>query len=369
MHRPQQAAHRDLDLELREHRADAEMPPGAECEVVGGGAERAVAVEVSAVHVEPVGLREAALVAVGRAEEAQHLGVGRDLTAADLNGAAGATRDHVRRRGVAHRLGEGAAHQLGPLAQLGELLGVGDEVAHEGGERLLYRFAAGEDHQHAEADDLVVAELLAVDLAVSKHREQARAGAAAVRCDDRVQVGVERVACAQSRAGDLGVADEIEAEAQQRGVPGAELVPVLRRHAEDRGEHADRVGGDELGDEFDFASFAKAGDESLGVRGDCRSERRADVLDAKRRGEQAALACVVGAVELDDRQAQERLELRRVTLRRELGAGGGEANVVVAAQSVEVVLRVVVDGRFVTKAAPDRVRIGVDRPTGRSRAR
>src|SRR5947207_4151557 len=166
VHRPQQAAHRDLDLELREHRADAEMPPGAECEVVGGGAERAVAVEVSAVHVEPVGLREAALVAVGRAEEAQHLGVGRDLTAADLNGAAGATRDHVRRRGVAHRLGEGAAHQLGPLAQLGELLGVGDEVAREGGERLLYRFAAGEDHQHAEADDLVVAELLAVDLAV-----------------------------------------------------------------------------------------------------------------------------------------------------------------------------------------------------------
>ena len=218
---------------------------------------------------------------------------------------------------------------------------MGDEVAHEGGERLLYRFAAGEDHQHAEADDLVVAELLAVDLAVGEHREQARAGAAAVRCDDRAQVGVERVACAQSRAGDLGVADEVEAEAQQRGVPGAELVAVLVWHTEQLADHQHgegerqrlvQVSGRRPGGQRVEDLVAKAGDESLGVRGDCRSERRADVLDAKRRGEQAALACVVGAVELDDRQAQERLELRRVTLRRELGAGGGEANVVVAAQ-------------------------------------
>ena len=89
-----------------------------------------------------------------------------------------------------------------------------NQVAHERGQRLFDRLAAGEDHQHAEAHDLVVGQLLAVDLDMGQHGQQPGAGGPAALGDQRTQICVQLVTRGEASGCHFGIADQVDPEPQ-----------------------------------------------------------------------------------------------------------------------------------------------------------
>ena len=94
--------------------------------------ERALRVGLGPVQVEAIGIGEAALVAVGRAQEAHDLGARGQDAAGDLDLLAGLARHHVGRRGVAERLGDRARQQRPVLPHGGQRVGMREQVAQRG---------------------------------------------------------------------------------------------------------------------------------------------------------------------------------------------------------------------------------------------
>ena len=339
------------------------MPPSAKSEVVRRAREGALGVEVDATHVEFVRTGESAVVTVGGAEKTDHFRLCRDRAAAHFEIGARLTRDHVGGRGVTQRFRQSAVDQRTVGPQRRELLGMRHKIADERGQSLLHRLAAGEDHQHAEANDFVVGQLLALDLDLRQHRQQARARGSAALRHQRPQIGVEFVAGRKTGGRHFRIADQVDAEAQQGGVPFPEPADIGLRQPDDGRQDADRERGDEVADELDLAAVPEASDQAIGQRRNRRSEFRLKPVGAERRSEQPPLSRVVASVELHDGDAENRLNLRRIAAGRELRVGHRLADIVVPAQDVGVRARVEIEGEFL---AHDPVkRIGIAGELGR----
>ena len=175
------AIQRDLDLEAGEHGPEAEVPAAAKREVGGLARERTLRVGLGPVQVEAIGIGEAALVAVGRAQKAHDLGPRGQHPAGDLHLFAGLTRHHVGRRGVAERLGDRARQQRPVLPHGRQRVGMRQQVAQRGRESLLGGFTAREHHEHREADDLFVGQPVALDRGRRQRGDQIGARALAAR--------------------------------------------------------------------------------------------------------------------------------------------------------------------------------------------
>ena len=73
------------------------------------------------------------------------------------------------------------------IADLGELVGMGEQVAQERGQGLLDGLAAGEHHEHGGADDRVVGHVAGASASMAEQPVRWRFG------DERAQIGVEFV--------------------------------------------------------------------------------------------------------------------------------------------------------------------------------
>ncbi len=126
---------------------------GAQAEV-HAVAERDVVVE-RAVDVEAVGVGVLALVAPGRAGEQQHLRVGRDDLAVQLDRLGGPAALHRRRRLVAQQLLDRVGDERRVGGQLGPLVGVLVEQHRGPAEQPGHRLGAGADQQEGELGALL----------------------------------------------------------------------------------------------------------------------------------------------------------------------------------------------------------------------
>ena len=249
-----------------------------------------------------------------------------------------------RHRGEAEQTGDGlGAGERDELHEAEDLLEreraglpvLLDLRVHESGEEVVLRVLAALLHELG--DD---GEGLLADLAGLRHHRRHRAHAALV--------GVALVDV-QGLVGEL-----------------AELVGVAVR-VPDEGE--DHRGRQQTGERADVVELVLAVDgvEELAAE---QPDATFEVGDRTRRegpGHELAQARVLGRVLHDHHRdvlvglGGDHLEHDAVARLERLGVDEPVEDVVVAAQRVEVVLLVVVDGRFVTEPTPHRIRVGVDR--------
>ena len=158
----EQRAERDLALEPRQRRTQAE---------VRAEAEREVAV-VAARDVEAVGLVEHRRVAVRRADAADHERALPDRHAAELHVLERDAHGALHRAVEAQHLLDRALQQLGLRAQARELVGVLQERERPVPDQVRGRLVTGEQQQDRGRQQLAVAERVAVLLRRDERADQ-----------------------------------------------------------------------------------------------------------------------------------------------------------------------------------------------------
>ena len=73
------------------------------------------------------------------------------------------------------------------------------------------------------------------------------------------------------------------------------------------------------------------------------------------RGEETTLSCMIAAIQLDDGDAEQRLDLRRVTSGGKFGIRQSQMNIFIAAQDVGIRSRVKIQREFVAHDAIERI--------------
>ncbi len=256
------------------------MQAGAEGQVLGGGGERAGGGQVGAVEVEAVRVGEGPGVAVGRADQAEDGGAGRDEGAGELGVALGLPGHQLDGRGEPQGLGDGGGQQRRVPADVRELLGVVDQVLEEEAEGLVGGLDGGHQDVDDQCDHLAGAHRHAVEVGRAEHGYQVGPGVAAALFDDRDELGLQLPGELQADpAAFLGEGDGGD-ELADPGYPFGDPLPVLAVQAEDVQRGADGEGLAELVDEVHPPPGEQGGEQFDGV-----GAEGADLLPERGAGE------------------------------------------------------------------------------------
>ena len=161
----------------------------------------------------------------------------------------------------AQRLVDGGLEQRTVGAQLLQGRGVGEQRVERAPDQVVGGLRSRRDQQAQEADHLLVAQALALDLRACEPADQVRPGLRAALLDDRAQV-------VREGSGGREGGRRIVGDGGQLHRPAAEGVVVLDREAQDLGEDAQRKGEGEGGDEVDASVGGEAVDQLVGDRRD-----------------------------------------------------------------------------------------------------
>lgn len=357
-HSVQQLVGRRLDLDLGQHRADAEVPAEREPGVVGRRGERRREVQVGPGNVERVGVAVLARVAVGRRDQADDGGSGGDGATGQLDVLRRLSHDHLDRRRVAQGLGEGVRDLAAVRADHGQLLRVLEQVPHHVGHGLVGGLATGDQEQADERLDLQVGHLLAVDLGGAERRQQVVARVGAALGDLREQVLLELVLGLQPRRHHIRVLGEVPQEGHDRVVPTVEQLVVGLRQGQHVDDDVDREARRELVDQVDLAVVTEAVDQLAGVLLDDRDELLGELAAPEGRRHQTSVDGVLAAVHLQDRAAVDRFELPAVVVAGEAAVLERLLDIRVATDHVGLHTLVEVQGVLLAEHPPGLIGIG-----------
>ena len=176
----QQRGERDLAFEARE--------PGPQAEV-GAAAERHD-LRLLACDVEAVRLREDGRIAVARAEQDDDLFALRDRRLGDLDVRRRGSRRQLDRRVVAQQLLDGGLDGGAVLEQV-QLVAVAQEREHAVADEVLRRLVSGDEDQDAQAEQLLLRQLLVVLLGGDERGQEVVARFLAAVLDEGPEVHAE----------------------------------------------------------------------------------------------------------------------------------------------------------------------------------
>ena len=350
---PPELLEHDPALEPRERRAQAEVRALAE-----GDARVGVAAQVVG-----VGVREGALVAVGRAEQQHHPLPGGDLDTVQRHRPVRDPHDPLARVVVAQRLLDPARDQARVVGEELALVGIAPQPVQRVGEQLRRGLVARDDHQVAEGLHLHRREPHAVDLGGEQRADQVALRRALPLLDERAEVLPDLPE--RDPRGGRHVEHAFLAVHEQVGLL-AQLGAVGRGHAHQLGDHVHRQDAREVADELAATALAHALEMADRHLADARLELRDPPRREAARDERPHLR-VARRVHAEERHHELRGGVRGRRLDRDAVGVGVEVGVLdrgehvgVPRERVEVEGRVVVDRRLFAQPRVDRVRVLVD---------
>ncbi len=134
------------------------------------------------------------------------------------------------------------------------LIGIAPQPVHAIADQLGGGLVAGDDHEIAEGDDLVVCQVFAVDLGVEQSAHQVGAGIATPLGDELGEVLAQL-----EEAGDAGRRDVLYAlfALEHRVGPGAQGIAVVARHGEQLADDVHRQTRREVADDVELPRAAQ----------------------------------------------------------------------------------------------------------------
>ena len=305
-----------------------------------------------------IGPLEGALVAVRRPDQQEHLLAGRHRDAVQRDVAGENAGEHLGGVVVSHHLFDGAGDAVGVGEQPGALVGVPRQERHGIAEHLRGRLVARDDQQEAEADDLGIAQALAVDLGVEQSADEVVTGTGTTPREVLAEVTRQLPARLQACLGDI----RLPLLTMQQGVgPSAQLVLIGFRNVH---HGADGVHGQLGGEVLDEVARAD-GEQRLQVLAGQRPDGGLQCCDApwrERLGDQASQLLLPRGIHGDDHRRSPGAALERDAFGRrvEIPVLDRLPDILEPGQGPEVERGIVVCRRFGAQPRVRRVGVFVD---------